>query len=105
MTSVSQNGGEHLGSSPLSLSRHAALKTRAQGDVLVLPERAVRIGGSGGEILRLCEGLRDPRAIIDEMRRRYPEAPELETEVALFLREMLTIGALVREEGQDGESS
>ena len=38
------------------LSRHAALKTRADGDVLVLPERAIRLGGSGGEILRLfCE--------------------------------------------------
>lgn len=101
MTPTSQNVAEQLGSSPLSLSRHAALKTRAEGDVLVLPERAVRIGGSGGEILRLCEGQRAPHAIIDEMQRRYPEAKELEAEVSLFLSEMLTIGALVPEKGHD----
>ncbi|MBJ20280.1 MAG: PqqD family peptide modification chaperone [bacterium] len=78
------------------LSRHAALKTRADGDVLVLPERAIRIGGSGGEILRICEGGRGRDEIVAKMRERYPETPEIETEVDRFLAEMIELGGLAR---------
>jgi len=80
----------------LDLSRHAALKTRPDGDVLVLPERAIRLGGSGGEILRLCQGGRSRSEIVAEMRARYPETPEIETEVDHFLAEMLELGGLAR---------
>jgi len=78
------------------LSRHAALKTRRDGDVLVLPERAIRIGGSGGEILRLCQGGRGRDAIVAEMRERYPDTPGIEVEVDHFLCEMLELGGLTR---------
>ncbi len=78
------------------LGRHASFKSRADGDVLVLPERAIRIGGSGSEILRLCVGGRARHAIVAEMHRRYPDTLELEAEVDRFLTEMLRLGGLAR---------
>ena len=84
---------EHL-KDRFGLSRHASFKSRAEGDVLVLPERAIRIGGSGSEILRLCESGRTRAEIVDVMRSRYPETPEIEIEVERFLAEMLELGGL-----------
>ncbi len=78
-----------------ALSRHADLKSRAEGDVLVLPERAVRLGGSGGEILRLCDGLHRGDAIVAVLRDRYPESPEIEAEIFGFLDEMFELGGIV----------
>jgi len=80
----------------IDLSRHAALKKRTDGDVLVLPERAIRLGGSGGEILRQCEGGRTPQEVVERMQSRYPETPEIETEVRRFLAQMLELGGIVR---------
>ena len=82
----------------LGLSRHADLKTRKDGPVLVLPERAIRIGGSGAEILRLVAEKRTVESILSAMRERYPDssdAPEVAAEVLGFLEEMLGLGALV----------
>ncbi len=79
---------------PIALSPHAALKTRSEGDILVVPERAIRLGGSGGEILRLCDGLRTGRDILAAMRTRYPEDRQLEAQVTAFLDEMWTLGGL-----------
>ncbi|MBW2424794.1 MAG: pyrroloquinoline quinone biosynthesis peptide chaperone PqqD [Deltaproteobacteria bacterium] len=79
----------------LVLTRHADLKHRQDGDVLVLPERAIRIGGSGGEILRLCDGERSARGVVGEMQARYPDTPQIESEVTTFLAEMLDLGGLV----------
>lgn len=78
----------------LRLARHAALKRRADGDVLVLPERAIRVGGSGGEIMRLCEDGRSAEEVVDAMQARYPETPGIEQEVTRFLAEMLELGGL-----------
>ena len=78
------------------LSRHAALKTRKEGDILVLPERAIRIGGSGGEILRLCEPPRGRDEIVAEMESRYPDSPEIASVVDQFLEEMIGLGGLAR---------
>ena len=88
----------------LDLSRHAALKTRPDGDVLVLPERVIRVGGSGGEILRLCQGGRSRGEIVAEMRARYPETAEIESEVDDFLAEMLELGGLARVRVDPGAS-
>lgn len=79
----------------LRLSKHAALKQRAEGFVLVLPERAIRIGGSGGEILRLCESGRTAGTVITAMQERYPDSDEIAAEVGRFLDEMLDLGGLV----------
>ncbi len=84
------------GEARFDLSRHAALKSRTGGDVLVLPERAIRIGGSGGEILRLCEGGRSRDELVRELRARYPETKGIEREVDRFLSEMLALGGLIR---------
>jgi pyrroloquinoline quinone biosynthesis protein D len=82
-------------SANLVFSRHADLKSRENGDVLVLPERALRIGGSGGEILRICQGGTTAEIIVATMRTRYPETPGIETEVLAFLEEMFELGGIV----------
>jgi hypothetical protein len=79
----------------LGLSRHADLKTRAAGTVLVLPERAIRIGGSGTEILALLTGEPDVEHVIAEMSDRHPDSPEIENDVLVFLEEMLALGGIV----------
>jgi hypothetical protein len=84
--------------SEICLSHHADLKARAGGFVLVLPERAIRLGGSGGEILELCGMPRSEDEIVALMCTRYPEDASVGGEVRDFLAQMLRLGALVRVE-------
>ena len=86
-----------------ALSRHAALKVRAQGHVLVLPERAIRLEGSGGEILELVDGTRSRDEITSVLAERYPGTEGLADEVDRFLGEMITMGAITSIDA-DGES-
>ncbi len=79
----------------LGISRHADLKTRKDGSVLVLPERAIRLGGSGAEILRLVAENRSVGFVLTAMRDRYPDSPEITAEVLDFLEEMLGLGGIV----------
>ncbi len=82
----------------LGISRHAELKTREDGSVLVLPERAIRLGGSGAEILRLVAEQGKVASVLDAMRARYPDSPdssEVANEVLRFLEEMLGLGGVV----------
>ena len=58
----------------LGISRHADLKTREDGSILVLPERAIRLGGSGAEILRLVAEERKVESVLNTMRARYPDS-------------------------------
>ncbi|MEU5027638.1 pyrroloquinoline quinone biosynthesis peptide chaperone PqqD [Streptomyces milbemycinicus] len=53
-------------------------------DLLVLPERVVVLRGTAGEILRLCDGIRDVDAIVADLAGRFPGAP-VATEVPAFL--------------------
>ncbi|RFS81774.1 pyrroloquinoline quinone biosynthesis peptide chaperone PqqD [Actinomadura spongiicola] len=53
-------------------------------DLLLMPERAVRLSGTGGRILRLCDGSRTVADIVTELGRSYPDAP-LADEVPAFL--------------------
>jgi len=76
------------------LARHAQLRLDADEPMLVLPERAVRLNDSGGEILALCDGERTAREIAGELRRRHPEVPAVEDDVHHFLAEMRRLGAL-----------
>ncbi|HIF92049.1 MAG: PqqD family peptide modification chaperone [Myxococcales bacterium] len=78
----------------LALSKHADLKKRAEGDILVLPERAIRIRGSGGEILRLVIEGGSAHSIGAAMRERYPESLEIESDVLEFLQKMLEVGGI-----------
>ena len=78
-----------------SLSRHAALKIRHHGHVLVLPERALRLEGSGGEILELVDGQRSQAEIQAVLDARYPGTEGLAQEIARFLEEMVALGGVV----------
>ena len=77
-----------------ALSPHADVKTRGGEPILVLPERALRVGGSGSEMLELCRVPRTGLEIVRELTERYPETPGLEAEVAAFLREMIDLGGI-----------
>jgi hypothetical protein len=82
----------------VGLSKHAELKTRKDGSILVLPERAIRLGGSGAEILRLVTDQRKIESILSTMHARYPGASNasgITTEVMRFLDEMLSLGGIV----------
>ena len=83
-----------------ALSRHAALKIRHHGHVLVLPERAIRIEGSGGEILELLDGERTREEITAILDERYPGTDGIDQEVERFLGEMIEMGGVV-ERGVD----
>ena len=61
----------------------------------VLPERALRLEGSGGEILALVDGLRTQNEITQILDARYPGTEGLAEEVDRFLQEMLALGGLV----------
>lgn len=55
-------------------------------DMVVLPERAVQVGGSGREILEACDGLRTVEDVAKLARQRHPDAPaHLEREVFDFI--------------------
>ena len=87
--------GPHTTPPRFALSRHAALKIRAQGHVLVLPERAIRLAGSGGEILELVDGTRTCDEITAVLAERYPGTEGLAVEVDRFLGEMIALGGVV----------
>ena len=74
------------------LARAAAL--RADEDLVVLPERAVRLAGSGREILALCDGAQSVEGVALEMRRRHPEPESVERDAYAFLEEMERLGVL-----------
>ena len=79
----------------LGISRHADLKTRTDGSILVLPERAIRLGGSGAEILRLVAEHRSVGSVLRAMGDRYPDSPDLASLVLGFLEQMLSLGGIV----------
>jgi pyrroloquinoline quinone biosynthesis protein D len=55
---------------------------------LLLAERVVRRSESGAESLGLCDGERTKDEIVQELKRRYPDA-DLEGDVQEFLKEAL----------------
>ena len=62
--------------------------------VLVLPERAVALRGSGPEIVALCDGSRSALQIAATLSARHPEAEGLRDEVHDFLDGLAAAGAL-----------
>ena len=62
--------------------------------VVVLSERALRIAGSGGEILSLCNGERSGSDVALALGQRHPQAPRSADDVHDFLNEMAAAGAL-----------
>lgn len=56
-------------------------------DLLVLPERVAVLHGRAATVLRLCDGTRSVREIVDELAGRFPDAP-VATDVPHFLDRM-----------------
>ncbi|ROO87170.1 pyrroloquinoline quinone biosynthesis protein D [Actinocorallia herbida] len=63
-------------------------------DLLLMPERAVRLTGAGGTILRLCDGRRTTAEIVAELVRDFPGEP-VEAETTAFLDRMREQGWLI----------
>lgn len=84
---------------PLTLDSRPALARKArmryeevrQADLLLLPERVVKLNATGAAILRLCNGRRPVREIVQELGSRFGQAG-LENDVLEFLRQVSTQG-------------
>jgi pyrroloquinoline quinone biosynthesis protein D len=61
-------------------------------ELLLLPERVIKLNSSGAAVLRLCNGQRTAAEIVQELQRRY-DRPD-SAEVAGFLARLTEQGAL-----------
>ncbi len=80
------------------VAAHARLRDApgAEGTLVVLPERAVKLDARAREILSFCDGERCADAIARELQGRHPGGPEVEADVHDFLEEMRRLGVLER---------
>jgi pyrroloquinoline-quinone synthase len=78
----------------LRLSGHAQARLEDAEPMVVLPERALRLSGSGPEILALCDGQRSAADVAEAMRVRHPEAPGAWDDAHDFLDAMRRQGVL-----------
>ncbi len=60
-------------------------------DLLLLPERVVKLNPTGAAILRLCDGVRTVREIAEQLETQYGRS-DLEAEVLAFLRQVADQG-------------
>ncbi|TDD84294.1 pyrroloquinoline quinone biosynthesis peptide chaperone PqqD [Actinomadura darangshiensis] len=69
-----------------ALARSIVLRhdTVRGADLLLMPERAVRLSETGGRVLRLCDGSRTVGDIVAELGEAFPGAP-LDDDVPEFL--------------------
>lgn len=79
------------------LSRDALARFDDPEPMVVLSERAVKLGGSGREILSLCDGQRTTLELVAELASRHPDQPQLAEDVHHFVDEMTRLSVLVRE--------
>jgi pyrroloquinoline-quinone synthase len=86
-----------LGGCKPRLASHAQLRDEEEGQTLiVLPERAVRLGGSGREILDLCDGERTAVDIARTLCGRHPDLEAIWDDVHHFIEQMDRLGVLER---------
>jgi hypothetical protein len=78
----------------LRLSRHAQARLEDAEPMVVLPERALRLRGSGPELIALCDGRRSAAEIAEAMRERHPEAASAWDDAHDFLAAMREQGVL-----------
>ena len=84
-----------LAASRLRIASHALERDEPDGrSMLVLSERALRLGGSSREILDLCDGTRTGSEIAECMRERHPGEARVFDDVHDFLQELALAGAL-----------
>jgi pyrroloquinoline quinone biosynthesis protein D len=60
-------------------------------DLLLLPERVVKLNSTGAAILRLCDGTRTVQEIVQELELRFEKAG-LDNDVLEFLRRVFEQG-------------
>lgn len=72
-----------------AMLRHDAVRS---ADLLLLPERVIKLNPSGAAVLRLCNGHRTVVEIMEHLRSRY-DSPD-QAEVAGFLARLAEQGAL-----------
>lgn len=53
--------------------------------VLLYPEGMVKLPGSAGEIMQRVDGTRSLDGIVEELKRAFPDAPDLRADVVDFL--------------------
>ena len=78
-----------------SLSPHAMLREEGEATMVVLPERGVKLGGSGREILDACDGERSRDAVARLMRQRHPDIEDVVADVHEFFEAMEKLGVVV----------
>jgi pyrroloquinoline-quinone synthase len=76
------------------LHPHAQPRLDDAEPLVVLPERAVKLGGSGREILALCDGRHTTLEVVEELSRRHPEEPNLREDVHHFVEQMTRLSVL-----------
>ncbi|WP_280156507.1 pyrroloquinoline quinone biosynthesis peptide chaperone PqqD [Piscinibacter sp. XHJ-5] len=77
--------------SPMHRLQYEAVQARW---VLLYPEGMVRLNSAAGDVLRRIDGARTVQAVVDDLRRAYPDA-DLRDDVLQFLREAQERGWLV----------
>jgi pyrroloquinoline quinone biosynthesis protein D len=62
-------------------------ESAAESDVLLIPEGALRLAGTGRKIVERCDGLHTLDDIVRELKAEYPsvEPSRIEAEVTTFL--------------------
>jgi pyrroloquinoline-quinone synthase len=76
------------------LASHALLRLEDAEPMVVLPERAVKLSGSGPEILSLCDGARSVLEIAETMRARHPDLPRVWDDTHDFVAALRRQGVL-----------
>lgn len=66
-----------------------------QEDLLLIPECALRLKGTGRAIVEQCDGVRTVREIVDQLARRYSaDVARVETDVLALLAQLHDRGVL-----------
>lgn len=90
---------------------YVRVKERFGRSIVVMPETAFLLGGSGAEILALCDGQRSEAEIAAEIVALDPEARQsadsvederVLSEVSRFLERMRSLGVLESERAEPG---
>jgi pyrroloquinoline-quinone synthase len=71
-----------------------AAQLRGDEGLVVLPERAVKLSGSGRELLAACNGTRSIEEIAAWSRARHPEPESVERDCYEFLEQMQKLGVI-----------
>ena len=75
------------------VSPHAIARLDDAEPMIVLSERAVKLGGSGREIVALCDGTRSSVEVVEILAARHPDEPEIAADVHDFIAEMVRLTA------------